>query len=277
MVRYEGLTFPAKNVKVGLYESDIDTTGKTAILPFGVSVTTDEKGQYNFSLIRTDTYMAIAERKPYKDEEFIEVFPDEGTEINFIFYISEERFRVEQSIVSGELGGEIFISQTEQNGKTVSDNITYEHQITIYNSVNINPVEINQNTISIIVSGDDDIPGKTIAITIDSSMFSTGEEILIDYDGETINLADDILDALDPTNDNDNSEYFIASDIDNYKILLISIPHFSEHEITIYSLIKTIEDVAEPVGGLFTLLLYIGICLIIGILIIGAIKLRRRY
>ncbi|UCH72304.1 MAG: hypothetical protein JSW62_01795, partial [Thermoplasmatales archaeon] len=87
----------------------------------------------------------------------------------------------------------------------------------------------------LLVNGNETSGGKTIVITIGMGIFNFEEDIVIEYDGESIRMADDLSDALDPNDDGSHPEYLITIGSNGAQIL-VSIPHFSEHSISIYSL-----------------------------------------
>ena len=265
LFRSNDITYPAKNVKVQIYPSKTDTTGKNIILEAGPSTSTDENGEYKISNVETGTYMIKAGRNPYLSEKFIEVNENEGTETNFIIDISETRFELEKSIESGIIGGEINIER--------SDSSKFEQKITIYEGVEIKPTEITKDRISLIVSGDEYGGSKTIAITVDPSLFENVKDIVVKYDGEAISMADNITDVLNPNDDGSHAEYLLTSGA-NATEILISIPHFSEHEITVYSVAGA---VVETLGGVNAVLTYIAICVIAAVLFVGTIYIRRRF
>jgi hypothetical protein len=55
--------------------------------------------------------------------------------------------------------------------------------------------------------------------------------------------------------------------------ILVSIPHFSEHEITIYSVAG---NVVEALGGITAVIVYIAICMVVAAVFVCSIYLRRR-
>ena len=69
-------------------------------------------------------------------------------------------------------------------------------------------------------------------------------------------MADDVVDVLDPTNDA-SAEYLVTVGANGVQ-LLISIPHFSQHSITISSVI-------EIMGGVYAFIFYISVFLILGV------------
>ena len=116
------------------------------------------------------------------------------------------------------------------------------------------------------MSGDEYISGKTIAINVDQDMFDINGNIDIKYDGENVKIADDIYDILNPNDDGSHSEYLITIGAEGIK-LLISIPHFSEHTITISS----VAEVVDALGGPAAVILYITVFAIVAIIYIAPI------
>jgi len=162
-----------------------------------------------------------------------------------------------EAIKQGHVGGEITIWQEE--------NKAFLHEIMIYNGVMIDQLSAEQGRVSFIVSGDENITGKTIAINVDSSVFDVTSGIFVEYDGESIKMADDINDVLNPNNDGSHPEYLITIGANGTQ-LLVSIPHFSEHSITFFSL--TPEEVVQY--------LEIAVIAAIGIVAIAALVMFRK-
>jgi hypothetical protein len=267
--------YPGNNVTVYIYQSNEsaislsneDAINKNPSISFGAySSLTNEEGEYNVSNLKTGTYMIqAAKNKLYNSpQKFVEIKGDEGTEVNFIVEISETRLEIDRSIATGKIGGEISIQR--ENGSK------YQPEVTIYKGVEIKPVEIVQGKISLIVSGDEYGGGKTISITVDPSLFENAKDIVAKYDGEVISMADNITDVLNPNDDGTHAEYLITFGA-NATEILISIPHFSEHEITVYSVAGA---VVETLGGVTAVFTYVAICVIAAVLFVGTIYIRRR-
>jgi len=103
---------------------------------------------------------------------------------------------INEAIEKGDVGAKISIRKDQVN--------IFEHNISIYNGVEIKNLD-------------------------------PSSEILVKYDGESIDMADDITDILDPNDDGSHPEYLIVIGSDGAQ-LLVSIPHFSEHSITFFNL-----------------------------------------
>jgi hypothetical protein len=63
---------------------------------------------------------------------------------------------------------------------------------------------------------------------------SVKEKVTILYDGEPIELADNYDDIMNPDDDDGAAEYLAVVGADGVEVL-VSIPHFSPHSITIIS------------------------------------------
>ncbi len=273
--------YPGKNVTVYFYQTNKNTISQSSqskeyatntnqnhpVYLRVSSVLTNKEGEYNISNLKIGTYVVQATKNGLftSSQKSIEIKEDAGTEANFIIEISVTRAKVDKSITAGTIGGEISIQR--ENGSK------YQPEVTIYKGVEIKPVEVVQGKVSLIVSGDEHGGGKTIAITVDPSLFENAKDIVVKYDGEPISMADNITDVLNPNDDGSHAEYLITFGA-NATEILISIPHFSEHEITIYSVAGA---VVNTFGGVNAVLTYVAICAVAAVLFVGTIYIRRRF
>jgi len=85
-------------------------------------------------------------------------------------------------------------------------------------------------------------------------------------------MADDLPDVLDPNNDGLHAEYLITEGKNGLQIA-VSIPHFSEHEI----IISSIVEIIDTVGGINSLILYIAIFAIVAIVFVGAGEISKKF
>jgi hypothetical protein len=207
-------------------------------------VFTDEDGDYIIELSPGVYELRAGRKRPSSPSKTLEVEANKQIELDFILEEDTSTGGVSgielsnntellKAIGEGNVGGEINIWQ-EDTG--------YEHEIMIYDSVNIPQIDVEQGRVSFVVSGNESSTGKTIAVNVDSSVFDPYSEIVVEYDGEPIRIAEDINDILNPNNDGSHPEYLIVVGSDGIQ-LLVSVPHFSEHFITFFSL--TPEQVAQ--------------------------------
>lgn len=250
-------TTPLKDATVCIILSIQDnvTTSKCTL--------TDENGSYIIPA-PTGTYIIKAGKLGYitSTAKNITVQTNETTVVNFTLeqgvepkpdlfpiFIEENREAINQAITKGTVGGEIIIQPTSKT--------QYQSLILSYNDVRINPTEIKNDRISLVINGDENSTGKTIVVTLGKFDGVTG--FTVNYDGVPIAMADDIADVLNPNNDGLHAEYIITIG-ENGTQILMSIPHFSAHTITI-----TAAKIIETIGGLTALALYIVVVMILGI------------
>ncbi|HEX08481.1 MAG TPA: carboxypeptidase regulatory-like domain-containing protein [Thermoplasmatales archaeon] len=138
--------------------------------------------------------------------------------------LAEARELIDKAILEGKVGAEVSIRN--ESGVYEDDSMIYDSSVSI--DVNASPSEI------LLVVDGKNTQGKTIVINTDRSIFKNLDKINITYDNKPIDMADDIFDVLDPTDDGSNVEYglFLGK---NGAQILVSIPHFSKHVIRILS------------------------------------------
>ena len=165
--------------------------------------------------------------------------------------------KIKDAIDQGKVGCKMSIWKGQDN--------KYEDNISVYNGVEIKNLDVRSGFISFTVSGNESTGGKTIVLNVEDFIFSSLSDIIVQYDGKGINMADDINDVLDPNNDGSHPEYLIVLG-SNGAQLLVSIPHFSEHSITFFNL--TPEQAAQY-------LLY-AVVAAVGLIIIAAVVMFRK-
>lgn len=143
------------------------------------------------------------------------------------------------AIEAGHLASEITVVKNGDGYKT--DAISY------YDNVTVTAVEdkLSRRRAVFNVSGDSHATGKTIKINFGRNALSSisdlegGLDAL--FDGRDMQLADNLTDVLDPNDDGLQPEYLpvqvYAADGKEF-FVLVSIPHFSDHQIVI----QTVAD-----------------------------------
>ena len=252
------------------------------------TIFTDENGEYGFSLLASGYYMVKASKYGYQSStKIVQIEEDESLELDFtlnrtlshsineknrIVAVKETNMYIRQiggsdnvesiddAINKGDVGGEVIIEKNLE-----SDLVVYN------NRLSINEFNVERNRVSLRINGDENITGKTLVINVEEGVFENPDKMVVKYDGETIKIADDIDDVLNPDDDGSHPEYLITHGANGTQIV-VSIPHFSEHEITIYS----VAEVVELLGGITAVILYIVICAVAAIVFVGSVRLRRR-
>ena len=266
----DGAVIPIENARVYVIISDENDVITSKC------IFTDENGEYDIS-ISSGTFTLEVSKDSYISStvEGIVVWTNEATEVNFMLqsgigtepgrfptFESENSELIEESIKDHKVGGEITI-QLEEN------QIDYKQYIFIYNDVTITPQDINEGNISITIDGDENSGGRTIVINVAREVFGLDEKLVIEYDGELIKMADDIDDILNPNDDGSHPEYLITVGINGTQIL-VSIPHFSQHLLSIFS--EYVEEVVEEIMRYKE----IAVLFAIGIIAIAAIVMFRK-
>lgn len=247
----------------------------------------DENGEYEFDFLQPGTYEIEVKKVGYETStRVITVGGGASTEdfllkgINMItaeeivitpFNDSIKKYReisgpintrnIDNAIINEKVGCEIIVEKNHES-----------HVVVYNNGFRINSTNIEGNKISLKISGEEHQTGKTVVVNVEGDFFDDHLNLLVNYDQETIRLADDLDDVLNPDDDGSHPEYLIIQGAEGTQIL-VSIPHFSEHEITIYS------QISETIAGLdmvTIIALYAVICTIATVVFIGCIGIRKK-
>lgn len=139
---------------------------------------------------------------------------------------------LEKALYTGVLGAEITVVRTGDDYRT--DAISYFNNVTIRNRT------LSAKRAEFTVSGDHYATGKTVKINMGTGTLSS-RNLQVLFDGQPMSLADGLEDVLNPHDDGLQPEYVIvnvtARDGGEF-FLLVSIPHFSEHTITVRAVLS---------------------------------------
>jgi hypothetical protein len=202
---------------------------------------TDENGKYEISLSRGIFSLEISKDGYLTNvTEEIVIWANVSNEINIILergieiqpgrfpiFRTENSELIQKGIKNRKVGGEVTIKLDENL-------IDYKQYIFIYNDITITPNIVKKGSISLIIDGDENSSGRVLVLNLGPEIFGPDENLIIEYDGEKIKLADDIIDVLNPNDDGSHPEYLITYGANGTQII-ISIPHFSQHHISILS------------------------------------------
>jgi len=108
--------------------------------------------------------------------------------------------------------------------------------------------KVSEKTVSIELEADFET-GKTFVINIDKTIFDSSDvdSIRVYLNNDKLSKADNGKDILNPNDDKGKSEYYILSEGTQ---VLVSIPNFSTHTISITSSITAFEIMVEDSDGL---------------------------
>jgi len=145
---------------------------------------------------------------------------------------TEKILTVEDAILYGELGGEITL--VKKGGALEWISTTYANNVSLW----VDSETTTSTKTQLVVAGDEQGAGKTIKVNIGQNVLSP-QDLEVRFDGQKIPLADNLTDVLNPNDDGLQPEYVmveISGGKDHEFFLLVSVPHFSEHFITLESL-----------------------------------------
>ena len=209
---------------------------------------TNSDGQYQLYL-STGSHLLKVEKDGYINQSQMILIQDKhAVNVNIQLQwigveppLDENQTLIIQAIENGNIGGELRIQRNRYEEIRYTD-IT----------MNLTTIDIENKKISLVVDGEE--TAKTILITIDQNII-TSTDLLVEYDGITIRKATDLEDSLYAGDDGSLPEYYVISNQDE-TTCVISIPYFSEHTITISS-------VVEAALNLTAIILYIVISAIV--------------
>lgn len=160
-------------------------------------------------------------------------------EIIFISFAYKEERKIEDAIKNRLLGGEITI--VGYDPKKSADNISY------FGNVHIYPLKLEKGKIVLGVSGDEKAGGKIIKINLGKKV-CLSDDFQIKFDDRVVKEASSLDDILNPDDDGLNPEYYVLATKQEGIILLISVPHFSNH---ILSIEFFVEDLIAKAAAIF--------------------------
>jgi hypothetical protein len=153
--------------------------------------------------------------------------------------LSEKIDNLRDAISSGNVGASVSITMEAGAAKVEND---FQTDVTVI------PITLNVENIEVEV-GSTSENGKTIVINIDEQMFPNLEENVaqgtaeVRFDNQKITQADNYEDVLDPNNDS-GPEFLILKGTKGVQ-LLVSIPAFSNHRISV-STLPTLPSAPMP-------------------------------
>jgi hypothetical protein len=202
--------------------------------------------------VNQDTYYTINATKLGYHSSEVDILIEDFIHADQSLSIREH---IDEAIKEGKVGGEVFVQR-------------FETEVVLYANMTMEIAEVKLGRIALRVNGDENETGKTIVLNIYNETVDSSSEIIVEYDHLPVSMADDIFDILNPNDDGSLPEYVMLQGANGTQIL-VSIPHFSEHTITVYNLV-------EELGGITAAILYSSICVIVAIVFAGTIFIRKR-
>lgn len=167
---------------------------------------------------------------------------------------------ISQAIEGGSVGAEAFVQGGPRAG----------HAVSVFADLD---VAIEQgDAVNVTVAADEaDVPnGKVVVTRVDDLALGDDGDVQVRYDGEAIPAADDLADVVDPHDDGIDAEHHVVS-LDNSHVVLVSVPHFSTHTITIDKVAQFVRENPEVAA-----LTVVGAVAVVGLAVGGMFKPRGR-
>ena len=235
LIKNENITLPANSAKICIHSNEGDTITSSEIGKY--CDTTSEKGEFYLYNVTPGNYTLYAVREiNYIAETSVLVKGGKGIPVILTIDVTPTRMQIEKALEVDDVAGEVIIELKDYD---------YETDIILYEDISITNTELSEEKISLVVDGNQIKTSKIIVMTLDSSLIDISESVVVTYDGNQIYLADDLQDAVDPNNDGLQPECLIIQGASSIQII-ISIPHFSQHEITIQKVVQSVTDIKAP-------------------------------
>lgn len=165
-------------------------------------------------------------------EEVHDAGADDGGQMGSASEEAEISNAKRDALAKGTLGAEVNLAS--------GDNGSVEDQTVIYDDLEVTLEEKEQGKVRFVVDGELET-GRTVVVNADPGLFE-GERLSISYhdiyengteEEVPIRLASTVQDVMDP-NDDSTPEYLPAEGAQGWQVM-VSIPHFSAHAVTIQS------------------------------------------
>jgi len=233
---------------------------------------TDTNGRYNV-LVPIGTYTVIASKQGYLTEtkQNIQIQENSAIEQNFALekttptssgttdqQASIMEYTIQQKAAQGDIGAQIILQPQDKT-------IAYYRQGLI---ITLLPL-LNQ-TFSFTINASLNTTGTILVCRIGPGVLSDLDNISLTYDNKSLNETTDIASFFSIQENTTASWFRILTTQGLY--ILVRIPHFSTHTITITSL----QHIIETFGGIPAILTYILIAVVVIVLFIGAGELTKR-
>jgi hypothetical protein len=139
------------------------------------------------------------------------------------------RTQVEQAKAAGQVGAEVHV------GDNGSQPVAVEMgEVRVTNTWS--PAE--NGSAGMQIQAPDDAPATTVTMNLEKgalgnvSITDAPQKLSVEYDNETIAMADSLDDVLEPTDDEGEPEYLLLVGGEEVQVL-VSVPHFSPHQIEV--------------------------------------------
>lgn len=149
---------------------------------------------------------------------------------------------ISRAVEQGRVGAEAFVQGGPRPG----------HAVAVYAAMQV-AVETGDDVTLTVDAAGEEAQGRVVVARVDDLALSGQGPVGVLYDGRAIPRADGPADVLDPHDDGLQPEFLVA-EVGGAHVVLVSVPHFSEHTILISKAVAFVQEhpevaVATVVGG----------------------------
>ncbi len=172
----------------------------------------------------------------------------------------EAKGRVQEAIARRSVGAEVTLRAPAQRGAATA--AAQDVEILAYDDVEVQvdlPASATPDSPMRVIVSSDLGEGRTIILNVDEALLASSDpaDLVVRYfdlrdDGSETEVvfglaAGGLQDILDPADDGGQPEYWVVQDANGLQVL-ISVPHWSAHAITVASFITTLHTPSVLVG-----------------------------
>ncbi len=202
-------------------------TAPPVLTPTYVTITATFAGDQRYTGSSASVTVLVAAPEVVEEaEQLRENLENRMSELEILVGEMENRLRaLETAFIEGRLGASLSIRLEQGTHRVVRE---FQHEV----EVRVKNVSVG-NRVDIEVSSEA-AGGKTVLVNLDSGVLADLGSARVLFDNQEIPMADDYADVLNPDDDN-SAEYLILVGAKGAQVL-VSIPGFSTHTITITTL-----------------------------------------
>ncbi len=237
-------------------------------------VFTDDQGRY-YVLVPVGTYIVEVMKPEYETNTKYDITVVEHQAVGANFVLKKAGnasktqteeiidYAIQYGIKEGIIGGEITLPLMQPSVVTVYDtrlniHVSSTMETGVFRFTVASPNETNGTVIAIRIDNPEDILNKKVKDL---------KEIVVIFDGKPVQMAvssGDIFNTPSP-----DEQPMWAGLLTGKLYILLSVPSFSQHEISIHA-----EELNPVIGGILAVLLYCSVSILVGVLFFSPILVR---
>ncbi|HWG92398.1 MAG TPA: hypothetical protein VNZ52_16245, partial [Candidatus Thermoplasmatota archaeon] len=175
--------------------------------------------------------------------------------------VGPTRESLDAAKMAGTVGAEVVVRHAPGEPKAIKNAVMSYGNVTV-------ETRPEDGGVTFVVDGNPGDP-RVLIFDVDAALVrnATLDKLTFRFDNETISPASSLADILNPDDDGLKPEFFVVSDLSGTYQVIVSVPHYSVHTITIQS----ITDLVPPAVSVT-----LGVLAATGFLVLAAVTLFRR-